>query len=98
MMKNPGGLFKVMLKQGIGMAPVPGLGLGVSSMESLLGDSGISGRALAATILAREKDETTLAALRQALAKRLVRQGSGRAFFSIERPDRAPERSGAVAG
>jgi HEAT repeat protein len=68
MMKNPGGLFKFMVKQGIGMAPVPGLGLGVSSMESLLNDSGVSGRALAATILAREKDEATVAALRQALA------------------------------
>src|SRR5438034_489649 len=53
MMKNPGGLFKFMVKQGVGMAPVPGLGMGVSSLESLLGDSGISGRALAAASLAR---------------------------------------------
>ena len=68
MMKNPGGLFKFMLKEGIGMAPVPGLGIGMSSMEALLSDAGLSGRALAATLLAKEKDEATLAALREALS------------------------------
>lgn len=68
MMKNPSGLFRFMLKEGIGMAPVPGVGIGMSSMEALLSNSGVSGRALAATLLAREKDEATSAALREALS------------------------------
>jgi len=65
MMKNPGGLLKFMVKEGVGMAPVPGLGI---AMEALLSDAGVSGRALAATLLAKEKDEATLAALREALS------------------------------
>jgi len=68
MMKNPGGLFKFAVKGGVGMAPVPGLGFGVSSMEALLSNSGVSGRALAATLLARETDEASLEALRDALS------------------------------
>ena len=67
MMKNPGGLLKFMVKEGIGMAPVPGLGI---AMEALLSDSGVSGRAIAATLLAKEKDEATLAALREALSSK----------------------------
>ena len=65
MMKNPGGLLKFMVKEGVGMAPVPGLGI---AMEALLSDAGVSGRALAATLLAKEKDAATLAALRDALS------------------------------
>lgn len=68
MMKNPSGLFKFMVKQGVGMAPVPGLGMGVASLEALMNDAGVSGRALAATMLAREQDEETLVALREALS------------------------------
>lgn len=45
MMKTPGGMFKFALKMGIGFVPLPGFGTGVSSVESLLKDSNLSGRA-----------------------------------------------------
>ena len=49
------------------MAPVPGLGAGVSSMQALLSDPSVSGRATAALLLEKEKDPQTLAALKEAL-------------------------------
>jgi HEAT repeat protein len=51
----------------IGFAPVPYLGLGVASMEGLLNDPSVSGRATVALMLAQEKDPGTLDALRDAL-------------------------------
>lgn len=89
MMKNPGGLLKLMVKQGIGMAPVPGLGVGVSSLEALMSDAGVSGRALAATLLAREKDEATLAALCEALADKdwSVRAAAVHSLALRDRPE-----------
>jgi HEAT repeat protein len=68
MMKNPGGLFKFAVKRGIGFAPIPGLGTGIASMESLMKDSGISGRALAALLLSRDTDAASLEVLRDALS------------------------------
>ncbi len=67
MMHTPRSLFVFALRQGMGMAPVPGLGAGVASMEGLLADPGISGRADAALLLGKRRDERTLKALRQAL-------------------------------
>jgi len=46
---------------------VPFLGLGVASMQGLLNDAGDSGRAAAALMLANEKDQASLEALRGAL-------------------------------
>jgi HEAT repeat protein len=68
MMKNPGGLFKLAVKQGIGFAPIPGLGTGLASMESLMKDSGVSGRALAALLLGKDKGTASLEILRDALS------------------------------
>ena len=68
MMHTPKTLFMFALRQGIGFAPVPGLGEGVTSMQALLSDSGVSGRATAALLLGRHKDRETLRALRQALS------------------------------
>jgi HEAT repeat protein len=48
-------------------APVPYLGLGVASMQALLNDPEVSSRATAALMLAHEKDQATLDALRNAL-------------------------------
>ncbi len=67
MMHTPKTLFMFALRQGVGFAPVPGLGEGVASMQGLLSDSGVSGRATAALLLGRHKDEGTLRALRKAL-------------------------------
>jgi HEAT repeat protein len=55
------------LKQGLGFVPVPGLGEGVSSLQGLLSDAGVSGRAMAALLLGKEKDGDTMTALHEAL-------------------------------
>jgi HEAT repeat protein len=67
MMHTPRIMMMFALKQGIGFAPVPGLGEGISSMQGILSDPGVSGRALAALLLGREKDVATLQALREGL-------------------------------
>ena len=67
MMHTPRPLMMFALKQGIGFAPVPGLGEGISSMQGILSDPGVSGRALAALLLGKEKDVATLQALREGL-------------------------------
>ncbi len=68
LMHTPKALFMFALRQGIGFAPVPGLGEGVASMQALLSDPGVSGRADAALLLGRNKDKQTLRALRSALS------------------------------
>ena len=68
MMHTPRTLFFFALKQGIGFAPVPGLGAGVSSLQGILADPGISGRAATALLLNTDKDPAVLAALEDALS------------------------------
>ena len=67
MFHTPKTLFLFALKEGIGAAPVPGLGEGVSSIQGILSDTGVSGRATAALLLGRDKDPDLLPALRDAL-------------------------------
>jgi len=67
MMHTPRTTFLYALRQGIGFAPVPGLGEGISSMQAILTDPGVSGRATAALMLGKDKDASTLAALKDAL-------------------------------
>jgi HEAT repeat protein len=67
MMHTPKPMFLFALRTGAGFAPVPGLGTGVSSMQELLSDPAISGRATAALLLENERDDQTLAALKEAL-------------------------------
>jgi HEAT repeat protein len=67
MMHTPKPMFMFALRTGAGFAPVPGLGAGVSSMQALLSDPAVSGRATAALLLENEKDPQTLAALKDAL-------------------------------
>ncbi|HLG95022.1 MAG TPA: HEAT repeat domain-containing protein [Bryobacteraceae bacterium] len=68
MMHTPKTMFLFAIKEGAGLAPVPGLGTGVSSMQALLSDPGTSGRATAALLLGKEKDQQTIDALREALS------------------------------
>lgn len=68
MMQTPKGIFLFALKQGVGFAPVPGIGQGLASMQGLLSDPGVSGRATAALLLAREMDAKTVEALKDALS------------------------------
>ncbi len=67
MLHTPRTAFLFAVKQGAGLAPVPGLGEGISSMEALLSDPSVSGRATAALLLEKDKDPETLAALKGAL-------------------------------
>jgi len=67
MMHTPKTLFLFALKQGVGFAPIPGLGEGIASMQGILSDSGVSGRATAALLLGRDKDPETLKALKESL-------------------------------
>ena len=67
MVHTPRVLFLYAVRQGMGFAPVPGLGEGISSMEALLTDPGTSGRATAALMLGRDKSRTTVDALLDAL-------------------------------
>ena len=67
MMHTPKTMFMFALTHGVGFAPVPGLGAGVASMQGLLSDPGVSGRATAALLLGRETDLQTVEALREAL-------------------------------
>jgi len=67
MVHTPKTMFMFAVKTGVGFAPVPGLGEGISSMQGILSDPGVSGRAMAALLLGKEKDKATLEALREAL-------------------------------
>lgn len=67
MMHTPRTTILYAVRQGVGFAPVPGLGLGISSLQQILTDPGVSGRATAALLLGKDKDEATLDALKDAL-------------------------------
>jgi len=67
MMHTPRTTVLLMVREGIGFAPVPMLGTGIASMEAILSDPGVSGRAAAALLLGKEKDEQTVLALKDAL-------------------------------
>jgi HEAT repeat protein len=68
MMHTPRTTFLFAMHEGIGFVPLPGLGEGVASMQAILTDSGVSGRATAALLLGRDKAAGTLDALEDALA------------------------------
>ncbi len=93
LMHTPKALFMFALRQGIGFAPVPGLGEGVASMQALLSDPGVSGRAAAALLLGRRKDDQTLRALRSALSDKdwSVRAAAVHSLALWNRPSLRPE-------
>lgn len=68
MFYTPKAALPYLMGRGIGFAHVAGLGLGVASLEGLLSDPNISGRATAALLLSTDHDPNVLLALRQALA------------------------------
>ena len=68
LMHTPRTMFMFALIHGAAFAPVPGLGAGVASMQGLLADAGVSGRATVALLFAEEKNAATLQALREALS------------------------------
>lgn len=93
MMHTPKTMFLFTVKQGAGFAPVPGLGEGVSSMQGLLSDPSVSGRATAALLLEKETDPKTLAALKDALQDKewSVRAAAVHALVLRDEPAIEPE-------
>jgi HEAT repeat protein len=67
MMHTPRTTILYAVRQGVGFAPVPGLGMGIASMQQILSDPSVSGRAAAALLLSKDKDKATLDALEDAL-------------------------------
>ncbi|HJT86303.1 MAG TPA: HEAT repeat domain-containing protein, partial [Bryobacteraceae bacterium] len=68
MMHTPKATFLFALKQGAGFVPLPGFGEGIASMQGLLSDPNVSGRATAALLLGKDKDPRVRAALLEALS------------------------------
>jgi len=67
MMYTPRTTFVYAVRQGMGFVPIPGFGEGVASLQGILSDPGVSGRASAALLLGKDKDPATEAALKDAL-------------------------------
>ena len=67
MMHTPRATFLYAVRQGLGFVPLPGFGEGVASMQALLSDPGVSGRAAAALLLGKDKDRATIDGLKDAL-------------------------------
>ena len=67
MMHTPRTTLLFAAEQGVGFAPVPGLGEGIASMQGILASSGVPGRASAALLLGADRNPATVDALRDAL-------------------------------
>jgi HEAT repeat protein len=69
MFHTPRTLMMFAAKTGVGFAPVPGLGTGISSLEDILTTaSGVTGRARTALLLGTDRGPEVLAALKDALS------------------------------
>ncbi len=68
MLHTPKTMFMFAVKQGAVFAPVPGLGAGISSLQGILSDPGVSGRAAAALLLSIDERPEVLPALQDARA------------------------------
>jgi len=67
MLHTPRTLATFAVIQGIRMAPIPGVGEGVSSLQGILSDPSVSGRAATALMLSNERTPEVLSALKEAL-------------------------------
>src|ERR1700680_978662 len=67
MLHTPKTMFMFAIQQGANFAPVPGLGAGVSSLQGILSDPSVSGRAATALLLSTDKSPDILQALQDAL-------------------------------
>jgi HEAT repeat protein len=67
MLHTPRTLVMFAMMQGIRMAPIPGVGEGVSSLQGILSDPSVSGRAATALMLRNDKSPEVLSALKDAL-------------------------------
>lgn len=65
---TPKAMFLFAIKEGMGFAPVPGLGAGAASLQGILSDPSVSGRATTALLLSNDRDPLVRDALRDALS------------------------------
>jgi HEAT repeat protein len=68
MLHTPKTMFLFALQQGTNFVPVPGLGAGISSLQGILSDPSVSGRAATAILLSTDRGPEVLQALQDALA------------------------------
>lgn len=89
MLKTPATLIGTLTKFGVGFAPVPGLGTGLSSLEGLMKNGEVTPRAIAVLDLASDKKPETLQVLRDALNDRewSVRAAAVHALAIRNEPD-----------
>lgn len=82
MFRTPTKLMMFILRKSVGSVGVPGLGRGVSSLEGMLIDGELSGRAGTALLLSGDNDPKVLAALRDGLSDKTwsVRAASAHAI------------------
>ena len=70
MMHTPRTALLFAARQGAAFAPIPGLGSGIASMQAILIDPAVSGRAAAALLLGQQNDPATMIALKEALKEK----------------------------
>lgn len=82
MFRTPTKLMMFILRRSVGSVGVPGLGRGVSSLEGMLIDGELSGRAGTALLLSNDQDPRVLAALQEGLTDKTwsVRAASAHAI------------------
>jgi len=67
MLHTPKTMFMFAIQQGANYAPIPGLGAGVSSVQGILSDPSVSGRAATALLLGTDRNPDVLPGLQDAL-------------------------------
>jgi HEAT repeat protein len=67
MLHTPKTMFMFAVQTGANFAPIPGVGAGISSLQGILSDPGVSGRAATALLLSTDRDPDVLPALQDAL-------------------------------
>jgi HEAT repeat protein len=92
LMQTPKGMFLFAITTGAAFAPVPGAGAGAASVQGILNDPGVSGRAAAALLLTDDKDPRVLDALKDALSDKnwSVRAAAAHAIALRNEPSLAP--------
>lgn len=93
MMHTPGAALMLGIRQGVGFAPVPGLGEGVGALQDLLLDKETSPQATAALLLSRDKSVAAQQALKEALFSQHwpVRAAAAQALAMSNDPRHAAE-------
>src|SRR3984893_15260083 len=66
MVHTPKTMFMFAVQTGANFAPIPGVGAGISSLQGILSDPSVSGRAATALLLSTDKDPEVLHALQDA--------------------------------